>query len=130
MIYAFADKDFLIHMYEPFRVDIKEGLIVGWAENTPQDFVDIVNLVKSYERPLIREVGFGLNPAITRDHYLGDITAFERILGMHFSLGEKHSVYKKEGITTNKTKFHVDLFPVVDKVLADNTLIFENGAYL
>jgi hypothetical protein len=125
-VYAFADKDFLIHMHEPFRVDIEKGLIVGWGKDAPQDFVDIVNLVKSYERPLIREIGFGLNRAITRDHYLGDITAFERILGMHFSLGEKHSVYKKDGITTNKTKFHVDLFPVVTKVLADNTLIFEH----
>ena len=49
---------------------------------------------------------------------------------MHFSLGEKHSVYKKEGITTHKTKFHVDLFPLVDRVFADGVLIFENGQYL
>ncbi len=130
LIYAFAGADFHINMHEPFRVDIKEGLIVGWADDAPQAFVDVVALVKSYERPLIREIGFGLNRAITREHYLKDITAFERIYGMHFSLGEKHSVYKKEGITTHKTKFHVDLFPVVNTVIADELPIFQNGEYL
>ncbi len=129
-IYAFAGPDFLINMHEPFRVDIEQGLVVNWEHTAPQTFTDIVALVKTYERPLIREIGFGLNRAITREHYLKDITAFERILGMHVSLGEKHSVYKKPGITTHKTKFHVDLFPVVDSVFVDDSGIFEQGAYL
>ena len=86
--------------------------------------------MKENERPIIREIGFGLNRAITKERYLEDITAFERILGMHLSLGEKHSVYKKEGIITHKARFHVDLFPVVDHVYVDNSLIFENGKYL
>lgn len=129
-IYAFADASYLVTMHEPFRVDIEEGLIVGYGPNTPQSFVDVLELVKSYERPLIREVGFGLNRAITREHYVRDITAFERIHGLHISLGEKHSVYKKQGITTHKTKFHVDLFPVVDVVYADETPIFKDNTYL
>ena len=45
-------------------------------------------------------------------------------------MGEKHSVFKKAGITTHKTKFHVDLFPVADRVTADGEVIFENGKYL
>jgi hypothetical protein len=49
---------------------------------------------------------------------------------MHLSMGEKHSVYKKAGITTHKTKFHVDLFPIVDRALLDGKLIFEGGKYL
>jgi leucyl aminopeptidase (aminopeptidase T) len=117
-------------MHEPFRVDVKEGQIIGIAENAPESFIKIVDLIKEYERPLIREIGFGFNRAITRERYLQDITAFERILGMHLSLGEKHSVYKKVGIPTHKTKFHVDLFPVVDRVLADGEIIFADGAYL
>ena len=130
MIYAFAGPDFMINMHEPFRVDVREGQVVGWAENAPPSFAEIVRVIKEYERPLIREIGFGLNRAITRERYLEDITAFERILGMHLSLGEKHSVYKKAGITTHKTKFHVDLFPVVDRTLVDGELIFEDGKYL
>lgn len=128
-IYAFADKDFNVRIYEPFLVHIEQGEIVGVGENAPELFREILALVKSYERSVIREIGFGLNRAITRDHYLSDITAFERILGMHLSLGEKHSVYKKEGMTTNKTKFHIDIFPVVEKVTCDGVVIFENGIY-
>jgi aminopeptidase len=130
MIYAFAGGDFCVGMYEPFRVDITEGIVSGWGDNAPKAFIDIVAMVRSYERPLIREIGFGLNRAITKERYLEDITAFERILGLHLSMGEKHSVYKKEGIPTHKTKFHVDLFPLVEKITADGAAIFENGAYV
>ena len=130
MIYAYAGGDFSVNMHEPFRVDVHEGVVVGWQNDAPKSFVDIVDAIQLYERPLIREIGFGLNRAITRERYLQDITAFERILGMHLSMGEKHSVFKKAGITTHKTKFHVDLFPVADRVTADGTVIFEKGKYL
>lgn len=130
MVYAFANTDFHTGMHEPFRIDIKDGLLVGWSENTPESFPKIVEAVKGNERAIIREIGFGLNRAITREHYLKDITAFERILGLHFSLGEKHTVYKKPGITPDKTRFHVDLFPAVEKVFADNELIFDTGRYV
>jgi aminopeptidase len=129
MVYAFADTSFNIKMHEPFRIDIEEGVVVSWSENTPLAFCDVVEQVKTNERAIIREVGFGLNRAITRDHYLSDITAFERTLGLHFSLGEKHTVYKKQGITADKTRFHVDLFPLVNEVYADDALIFEDGTY-
>lgn len=130
MCYAYAGADFSVDMHEPFRVDVKEGLVVGFGDNTPETFSKIISNIKEFERPIIREIGFGMNRAITRERYLQDITAFERILGMHFSLGEKHSVFKKEGITAHKAKFHVDLFPLVDRVLADGKVIFENGKYL
>jgi hypothetical protein len=129
-IYAFADKDFKINMHEPFRIDIKNGIVVGYGDNTPESFIEILELIKTYERPMIREVGFGLNRAITKERYLQDITAFERIFGMHLSLGEKHSVYKKDDITTHKTKFHVDIFPVVEEIYSNDSLIFQNGQYI
>lgn len=129
-IYAYAKESFSIEMQTPFRIDIKNGLIVGWQHDAPESFPHIIETVTSYERPLVREIGFGLNRAITRERYLNDITAFERILGLHISLGEKHSVYKKEGITTHKTKFHIDLFPVIDRVYADDEVIFDQGRYL
>jgi aminopeptidase len=128
-VYAFANQEFTISFHEPFVVKIEHGMIIGYGDNTPEEFKQIVELVKTYERPLIREIGFGLNRAITKERYLGDITAFERILGMHMSLGEKHSVYKKPDIRTNKTKFHIDLFIVVDKATADEMVVFENGTY-
>jgi aminopeptidase len=110
MIYGFANRDFNLSFHKPFQIDIVNGLIVGYSQDAPNEFVEVLELVKTFERPIIREIGFGLNKAITKENSLGDITAFERIYGMHISLGEKHSVYKKPGITTHKTKFHVDLF--------------------
>lgn len=129
-VYAYANTDFNVEMHEPFKLDVVDGLVTNLSSNTPAEFVSIVDMVKSYERPLIREIGFGLNKAITRERYLTDITAFERILGLHLSFGEKHSVYKKVGMTTNKTKFHIDLFPLADSVYADDILIFKDGKYL
>ncbi len=129
-IYAFADRDFNVQMYEPFLIRIESGEVTWCGDNTPSLFLEILKLVRSYERPMIREIGFGLNRAITREHYLRDITAYERVYGMHLSLGEKHSVYKKSGLTTNKTKFHIDIFPVVDRVIADKDVIYENGEYV
>ena len=132
-IYGFADRDFNISFYEPFRVDIEKGLVVGFGDSAPQEFIEIIDLIKTMERPLIREIGFGLNRAITKERPLGDITAYERILGIHFSLGEKHSVYKKPGITVNKTKFHVDLFLCIEQVNAitdtDVCLIMDQNGY-
>jgi len=130
MIHAFAGTDYHINIHDPFRIDIHDGLVVSWGENAPQTFIDVLHHVQATERPIIREIGFGLNRAITTEKYLKDITAFERKLGMHFSLGEKHTVYKKEGIKADKTRFHVDLFPVVESVFADEKLIFENDVYL
>ncbi len=129
MVYAYADTDYHTGMHEAFRVDITDGLIIGWSDNTPESFIKIVELVKGNERPILREIGFGLNRAITREKYLKDITAFERIFGLHFSLGEKHTVYKKQGITADKTRFHVDIFPVIEQVYADGVCIFENDQF-
>ncbi len=130
LIDAFAGKDFMVRFFEPFRIDIKDGLIVDYGPNAPKEFIEILDEVKQNERPLIREIGFGLNRAITREHYVKDITAFERILGMHVSLGEKHTVYKKQGITPDKTRYHVDLFPIVDKVFIDDKPLIIEGRYV
>lgn len=130
MIYAFADQSFTISMHEPFRIDIENGMVVGYGDNTPTSFIEVLAQIKTNERAMVREIGFGLNRAITREHYLKDITAFERILGMHLSLGEKHTVFKKEGIKADKTRYHVDVFPMVSRVYADQTTIFQNGQYM
>ena len=129
-VYAFADAKFEIKMLHPFRVDITDGLVSGYSDNAPVEFVEVITKIKEIERPIIREIGFGLNRAMTRENPLGDITAFERIIGIHLSLGEKHSVYKKEGISAHKARFHVDLFLQTDQVLADDQVIFEKGKYM
>lgn len=128
-IYAFADASFELNMYEPFQIVVEKGLITGWSDNTPTKFSDLINHIRTIERPILREIGFGLNRAISRERPLGDITAFERNLGLHISIGEKHSVYAKEGISKSKSRFHVDLYLNVDNVRCDNQTLFSQGNY-
>ncbi len=130
MVYAYAGANYHIDMHAPFQIDIENGIVVGFGNGTPQSFIDIISQIKTNERAIVREIGFGLNRAMTSEHYLNDITAFERILGMHFSLGEKHTVYKKQGITPDKTRYHVDIFPKITKVYSNDTCIFDNGTYV
>jgi leucyl aminopeptidase (aminopeptidase T) len=130
MIYAYADSSFNVNINTPFKVEVKDGLIVSYDKNAPTSFTEIYTMVKDVERPILREIGFGLNRAITKERYLEDITAFERILGMHLSFGEKHGTYKKEDINVQKSRFHVDLFLVVDEVTADGEIIFKDREYL
>jgi aminopeptidase len=129
-VYAFANQNFELNFYEPFVIQIAEGLIVGWSDNTPQSFINVVEFVAQYERPILREFGFGLNRAITRHNPLGDITAFERNIGFHASLGEKHGVYSKEGINKAKAKFHIDLYLDIESARTESELFFEKGSYV
>ncbi len=124
-IYAFAGEDFMVQFFEPFVATVVEGIIEP-GPDAPQAFIDLVALIKASERPLVRELGIGLNRAITREKFLNDITAFERILGVHLSLGEKHGIFKKPGFNPAKTRFHVDVFPAFDRLEVDGKTVFDN----
>jgi hypothetical protein len=49
--------------------------------------------------------------------------------GIHLSLGSKHAIYAKPGLSRRKTKFHVDVFVAVDQVEIDGEVVFSGGAY-
>jgi hypothetical protein len=75
----------------------------------------------------VREFGIGLNPAMGKHRVLNDITAFERQKGLHFSIGEKHGIYKKPGFNQKKTHYHIDIFVDVERIEADGKPIYDNG---
>jgi hypothetical protein len=39
----------LVHHTEPFTLEIKESLVVSWTENTPEEFVEILEMIKKNE---------------------------------------------------------------------------------
>ncbi len=129
-VYAFADINFEIMTPPPFKVKVENGMVTTWSQNAPIEFGVIMAAIRAQERSIVREIGFGLNRAMSKTQPLGDITAFERIVGVHLSLGEKHSVYKKPGIVMHKARFHVDLFLQTEEVLVDGEVIFRSGEYL
>jgi aminopeptidase len=124
-IRGYANSNFDVIFCEPFWVKVENSLIIALDEKVPIDFAEIINKVKNIETPLIREIGIGINPYITFEKPLGDITAFERNIGIHLSLGHKHSVYKKSNIVTHKARFHIDLFLCFDEVLVNEIELFD-----
>lgn len=129
-LFAFGDQDFTVRAPEvPIRLEIEEGQVVD-APGAPAEFVAVLDAIRAEEdRVWIRELGLGLNRGLRRDRRVGDIGAYERMCGVHISLGAKHALFAKEGFVKRRTRFHVDVFPAVDRVEIDGEPVFENGSY-
>ena len=56
---------------------------------------------------------------------LAEINAFERMKGLHFSPGAKHTVYKKPGISAKRTRYRVDIYIDVERIELDGELLFD-----
>lgn len=130
-LFAFGAMDFsVVDCQDPIILQIKEGRIEG-ALKASQRFLDILEAIKNRESCVwVRELGFGLNRAMNRERRIAnDVGTFERMCGIHLSLGAKHTVYTKEGFSKKKAKFHVDVFAATDRVVIDDRVVFENNAY-
>lgn len=128
-LFAYGDADFhVITPEEPVLVVIKEGLIVD-APNAPASFTAVLDQIRADEELWVRELGFGMNRALTRQRILTDIGSYERMCGIHLSLGQKHTIYAKPGFPKRSSKYHVDVFVDVKTVHIDDTLVYEDGKY-
>lgn len=128
-LFAFADESFCVVVpEEPIVVTIKEGVIVKTKHSTPM-FDAVLDRIREDEALTIRELGFGLNRAMTRDRILTDIGSYERMCGIHLSLGAKHTIYAKAGFPKRSSRYHVDVFVDVTSVTIDGEEVFSNGAY-
>jgi len=128
MIFAFAGIDHLVQIHRPFKIRIEAGMIT--AHEGPEGFQAVLDQISVAEKVLVREFGIGLNPAMGKSRVLDDITAFERQRGLHFSLGEKHGVYKKPGFNPKKTHFHVDIFVDVERIDIDGRPLLADGEFI
>ncbi len=129
-IFGYGGMDFRTRIVDPFQIRVENGLVAEVDPNAPAEFHEILQMVKENELPYIRELGLGLNRAFSKTRPVSDITTFERQVGVHVSLGEKHAIYKKEGMKPKDTKYHIDLFVDVDEVWFDDVLRFKEGVYL
>lgn len=128
MIFAYADNNHLVRIVEPFKVIITEGILV--SPDAPQEFQEILDLIREDEAVTVREFGLGLNCAMGKNMLVSDITAFERQKGMHLSLGAKHTVYAKQGIHRKKGRYHVDIFVDIEQITVDGTDIYKDGDFI
>jgi len=129
-IFAFGAADFSVaFLEEPFLLHIECGLITG-ADGAPAAFHDVLAAIRAEESVArVRELGFGLNRALTRERHVHDVGTYERMCGVHLSLGAKHAVYAKPGFSKKTGRFHVDVFADARAVLIDGVPVFDGVCY-
>jgi hypothetical protein len=127
MVFAYANSEHYVQIVEPFRVHIEKSILT--APDAPEEFKKTLELIQADEEVIVREFGLGLNPAVGKHALINDITAFERMRGLHISLGEKHTIYPKPGLKRKTGRYHIDIFIDIERILVDGAPIFKDGNY-
>lgn len=130
LLFAYANTDYHIVVPEaPILMRIEGGMVAD-VKDPPASFRTLLDQIQADETLQVRELGFGMNRAMTRDRRLTDIGSYERMCGIHLSLGGKHTVFSKPGFSKRGARFHVDVFADVTSVEIDGKTVFEGGAYV
>ncbi len=130
-VFAFADTTYRVNKPEkPITIIIEDGRIVA-CENTTPDFDEMLALIREGEEDevWVRELGFGLNRGLTKNKIVSDVGSYERMCGVHLSLGRKHGMYAKPGFKRGDGKFHVDIFLDTTSVTLDDDVVFEDEGW-
>jgi hypothetical protein len=127
----FGDTAFTVNRPErPITLVVERGRVTEALDSTPE-FERVLEQIRSHEgEVLVRELGFGLNRALTPERVVSDIGTFERMCGVHLSLGAKHPSYRKPEVNRRTARYHVDVFALTDSVLLDDECVFGGGAWL
>lgn len=130
-IFVFGDTSFLVNQPAmPITLCIEKGRVVNVLDSTP-DFDAVLAKIRADEGEVwLRELGFGLNRALTATRLVRDIGTYERMCGVHLSLGAKHGVYSKPNIRRATARYHIDVFAVTERVLLDGNCVYQDGAWL
>ncbi len=129
-IFAFADTSYTVNKPAiPITLVVTEGRITDAINSTPEFDNVLANIRADEGEVWLRELGFGMNRAFSRDRTVSDIGTYERMCGIHLSLGTKHGAYKKSNFRRRDTWHHVDVFAVTNLVYLDDVVVYEQGAW-
>ncbi len=129
-IFAFGNTRFRLAEAEPMTMVVEKGVVVN-VLNSTAEFDEVLEAIRRDEGEVwVRELGFGMNRAFTPNRRVSAVSIYERMCGVHLSLGRKHGVYNKPNFRRKDGKYHVDVFAITKRVLLDDGVIFENGAWL
>lgn len=127
---AFADCSFTVNKPEiPITLIVEKGRVTDVIDSTPEFDKVLANIRADEGEVWLRELGFGMNRAFTPERTVSDIGTYERMCGIHLSLGSKHGVYKKSNFKRGNTWHHVDVFAATHRVYLDDKVVYENGAW-
>lgn len=126
----FGDTSFTVNKPAvPITLIISRGRVTDVIDSTPE-FDRVLASIRAEESEVwVREVGLGLNKTYSQEKTVSDIGTFERMCGVHLSLGAKHGSYNKPNIKKSAAKFHVDVFPSTQTVSLDGKVIYQDGAW-
>lgn len=130
-VFAFADTTYRVNKPEkPITIIIENSKIVA-CENATPAFDEMLALIREGEEGevWVRELGFGLNRGFTKTKIVSDVGSYERMCGVHLSLGRKHGMYAKPGFKRGDGKFHIDIFLDTSKVTLDGDVVFEDEVW-
>ncbi|MES2130130.1 MAG: hypothetical protein V4463_22905 [Pseudomonadota bacterium] len=129
-VHVFGDTAYLVNRPDaPITLLIEKGRVVAAEDATPE-FARLLATITADEGEVwVRELGFGMNRAFTRERRVNDIGTYERMCGIHLSLGAKHGVYPKPGFKRKDARYHVDVFAVTDAVYLDAEQVYADGAW-
>ena len=132
MIAAYPGTDWKMVPCEPFKVKITNSLLTCDDPKCPKPFrEEVLDVIAASEdnEVMVREAGFGLNPAISLTKPLSDVSAFERMAGFHMSIGKKHPIYRNKLPKTVTQRYHMDIFADLDQIVIDDEVVYKEGAY-
>ncbi|MCH2106981.1 MAG: hypothetical protein MK291_10100 [Planctomycetes bacterium] len=114
---------------QPITLVVQRGRVVEALDSTPE-FEEVLESIRADEGEVwMRELGFGLNRAFSFERTVSDVGAFERMCGVHLSLGAKHMSYNKPNIKKRAARQHVDVFVHTEAVTLDDEVIYQDGAW-
>jgi aminopeptidase len=129
-IFVFGDSSFSVNKPEmPITLTIEKGRVTQVSDSTPEFDKVLANIRADEGEVWLRELGFGMNRALSKDRSVSDIGTFERMCGIHLSLGAKHGLYNKPQIRRATARHHVDVFAVTQGVYLDDYPVYTNGAW-
>lgn len=129
-IFAFGDTQFRVNRpARPITLIVEKGQVIATEDSTSEFDAVLANIRADEQVVWLREIGFGLNRAFTKDRSVSDIGSFERMCGVHLSLGAKHGIYGKPNFKRGDGKYHIDVFAVTEQVSLDEQVIYLDGAW-
>ncbi len=129
-IFVFGDTVFQVNQPEkPITLVINKGRVTDVVDSTPEFDQVMANIRADEGEVWLRELGFGMNRAFSQTRTVCDIGTYERMCGIHLSLGAKHGVYNKALIKRSTARYHVDVFAVTEAVYLDDDLVYSDGAW-
>ncbi len=130
-VMAFGDINYKVNIpKKPITIVIENGQLVG-TENSTEEFEAVMDLIREEEGVIwVRELGLGLNRSLSKENFVSDMGTFERMCGLHLSLGAKHGIYGKEGFGRNSGRFHIDVMLDTTSFSIDDTVVFDGTKWL